>query len=57
MRKTAAKAPAKPTTSSIALRVNDEHLAELAKLQRKLGVQRSALIQMAIAEYLERSRK
>jgi metal-responsive CopG/Arc/MetJ family transcriptional regulator len=36
------------------MRVSDAHLAELAKIERRLGVQRSALIQMAIAEYIEK---
>ena len=43
-------------TTSIALRVSDTHLAELAELELRDGVQRSAHIQRAIAEYLERRR-
>jgi hypothetical protein len=55
---TAAVEPSsKPPTTSVALRVSDAHLAELAKIERRLGVQRSALIQMAIAEYIERMKK
>jgi hypothetical protein len=57
MKKNTPAIPAKPKTTPIALRANTAHLAELAKLGEKLGVQRSALIQMAIAEYIERSKK
>ena len=44
-------------TRSIALRVSEAHLAELDQLELADGVQRSAQIQRAIAEYLERRRK
>jgi predicted transcriptional regulator len=57
MKKNTPATPAKPKTTPVALRVNNAHLAELARLGEKLGVQRSALIQMAIAEYIERSKK
>jgi predicted transcriptional regulator len=57
MKKIAAPIAEKPKTTSVALRVSNTHLAELAKLERRLGVQRSALIQMAIAEYIERRSK
>lgn len=41
-------------TSPISLRVSDAQLAALDKLELLDGVQRSAQIQRAIAEYIER---
>jgi predicted transcriptional regulator len=43
-------------TTPVSVRVSDTHLAELARLIKKTGVQQSAHIQMAISEYLERRR-
>lgn len=57
MGKTTPAIPSRPKTTSITLRVNNTHLAELAKLETRLGVQRSALIQLAIAEFIERKTK
>ena len=53
----AAAKPAKLQTTSISLRVSNAHLAALDQLEIRDGVQRSAQIQRAIAEYLERSRE
>ncbi len=50
------RARSKLKTTPISLRVSDTHLAELSVLERLDGVQRSAHIQRAIAEYLERRR-
>jgi len=51
------EAKTKLKTTPISLRVSDVHLQELDKLEQKTGVQRSALVQMAIAEYIERNRQ
>lgn len=57
MPKTASKPTRKLQTTSISLRVSNAHLAELARLEAKKGVQRSALIQLSIGEYIERNRQ
>ncbi len=57
MPRSAAKPAKRPPTTSISLRVSDAHLAELARLEAKKGVQRSALIQLSIAEYIERNKR
>lgn len=50
----ATQAPRKLQTTSISLRVSNTHLDALNQLELRDGVQRSAHIQRAIAEYLER---
>lgn len=52
--KKAPAAPRKLQTTSISLRVSTTHLDALNQLELRDGVQRSAHIQRAIAEYLER---
>ncbi|MDR3772081.1 MAG: hypothetical protein P4L26_01970 [Terracidiphilus sp.] len=57
MPSSAAKLPKRPPTTSISLRVSDAHLAALSRLEARKGVQRSALIQLSIAEYIERNKR
>ena len=44
-------------STSVSVRIQDAHLAALAKIARGLGLQRSAAIQLAIAEFIERRAK
>lgn len=57
--KPTAKKPMKEklSTTPISVRVKDSHLADLHAMELATGVQRSAHIQLAISEYLEKRRK
>jgi predicted transcriptional regulator len=44
-------------TSSVTLRVRREHLREMDKIAKRKGIVRSAAIQIAIAEFIERDGK
>jgi predicted transcriptional regulator len=57
-KKTEIKAqPASPTTMPVTLRVRRDHLEELDKIAHSKGIIRSAAIQIAIAEFIERKGK
>jgi predicted transcriptional regulator len=58
----AQKAPEKVTktggkTVSVTLRVRRDHQAELDKIANRKGIIRSAAIQIAIAEFIEREHR
>ena len=44
-------------TTPVSVRINDAHLARLEKIAQRLGLQRSAAIQLAIAEFIQRRGK
>jgi metal-responsive CopG/Arc/MetJ family transcriptional regulator len=44
----------KMKTTPVAVRVSDDHLVELDKISKRLGTHRSALVQLAIGEFIER---
>ena len=45
------------STTPISLRINNAHLATLEKIAQRLGLQRSATIQLAIAQFIQREKK
>ena len=44
-------------TIPVSLRIKNSHLAALARIAQRLGLQRSSAIQLAIAEFIERRGK
>ena len=56
-KKTGLKTPSPTEAQNVTLRLRRQKVEALDELAERMGTTRSALIQMAIAEYLERSRK
>lgn len=54
-KKAAATSPSKETQSTT-LRIRTAHLEALEKIAERKGVIRSAVIQLAVSEYIERNR-
>lgn len=55
VKKTAEKAPARPRPkANVNLRIDPDHMAKAEHLAKRKGVTVSAILQMALAEKLER---